>query len=241
MLPGRSVDERFIRECRKFLIFPDLVKEFNYVGEYPPLINRVMFTCTPGCTGVTVNMLRARATDGTSSASLSRATFDLYRNVLPLVEFLRRRIPGFGGCRLMDCEPEVQLRETRRIVGEYALRVEDVTQKRFFEDTVAVGGYFIDIHSAKDTGGKWVMVPGAFGIPYRSILARDADNLLAAGRCIAGAKEAAAAYRVMATSMAMGQAAGIAAALCVDRESPARDLPYPALGKRLEATGMVLS
>jgi hypothetical protein len=241
MLPGKKVDEAFLRDCRKFLIFPDLVKEFAHVGDYPPVINRVMFTCTPGCRGVTVNMLRARAADGTSSASLSRATFDLYRNVLALVEFLRQRVPGFDRCRLADCEPEVQLRETRRIVGEYAMQVEDVTQKRFPSDTAAVGGYFIDVHSARDTGGKWVMVPGAFGISYRSLVAREADNLLAAGRCISGSKEAAAAYRVMATSMAMGQAAGIAASLSLDRGLPARELDYGVLRRSLEATDMVVS
>jgi hypothetical protein len=240
MLPGKTVNEEFLRNCKKFLIFPDSLKDFPYVGEYLPLINRVMFTCTPGCTGVTVNMLRAHEVDGTSSESLTRATFDVYRNIVPLVEFFKKRIPGFSRCKLVDCDPEVQLRETRRIIGETTMQVEDVMERKFPSDTISVGGYFIDIHSAKDTGGQWVMVPGAFGIPYGAIVARDADNLLAAGRCISGTKEAAAAYRVMATSMAMGQAAGIAAALSIDMGCSARDLDTGSLRKRLLDTGMVI-
>jgi len=241
MLPGKTVDEAFLRNCRKFLIFPDLVKEFPYAGDYAPLINRVMFTCTPKDSGVTVNMLRARDVDGTSSESLTRASFDVYRNVVPFVEFFRRRLPGFSRCRLVDCEPELQLRETRRIAGLTPMRTEDVLEGRFPRDTIAVGGYFMDIHSAKDSGGKWVMTPGAFGIPYGALVAKDADNLLAAGRCISGSREAAAAYRVMATSMAMGQAAGTAAALCADAGCTASDLDVGRLRERLLAAGMILS
>jgi hypothetical protein len=241
MLPGKTVDEAFIKNCRKFLIFPDALNDFPYVGDYLPLINRVMFTCTPGDRGVTVNMLRAHGADGTSSASLTRASFDVYRNLLPLVKFFRERVPGFKGCRLADCEPEIQLRESRRIVGEYVMEPGDVLERKFPDETIAVGGYFIDIHSSKDSGGKWVMVPGAFGIPYGSLVAKDADNLFAAGRCISGTREAAAAYRVMATSMAMGQAAGIAAAMCADGGLPARNLDTAKLKKRLEATGAVIA
>jgi hypothetical protein len=200
-----------------------------------------MFTCTPDCRGVTVNMLRAHEIDGTSSESLTQATFDVYRNLLLLVDFFRQRIPGFSRCRLVDSEPEIQLRETRRMIGEYTIQADDVVGSRFPADTISVGGYFIDMHSAKDSGGHWVMVPGAFGIPYRAITSKDADNLFAAGRCISGAREAAAAYRVMATSMAMGQAAGIAAGLCIEKKCPSKNIDIRLLQSRLLETGMVLS
>jgi len=84
------------------------------------------------------------------------------------------------------------------------------------------------------------MTPGAFGIPYGALVAKDADNLLAAGRCISGSREAAAAYRVMATAMAMGQAAGTAAALCVEAGCPAGALDVRRLQERLLGAGMIL-
>jgi FAD dependent oxidoreductase len=240
LLPGKSVTEDFLRKACKFMILPDLMKTFEYAGDYLPLINRVMFTCTAGGTGVSINMLRAHSIDGTSSESLTRASFDVYRNVLPLVEFFRTKVPGFSQCRLMDCEPEIQLRETRRIVGAYSIEVEDIMQGLMPEDSVAMGGYFIDIHSAKDSGGTWEMIEGGYGIPYRALYAADADNLFAAGRCISGSTKAAGSYRVMATSMAMGQAVGTAASMCVDRGVSAKALKISDLQKRLESRGALL-
>ena len=72
-------------------------------------------------------------------------------------------------------------------------------------------------------------------------MAKDADNLFAAGRCISGVREAAAAYRVMATCMAMGQAVGIAASLCIKRGCAARYLNIEKLKRHLEDTGMILA
>jgi hypothetical protein len=241
MLPGKKVGREFIKNCRKFLIFPELVKKFCCRGDYAPLINRIMFTCTPDMKGVMVNMLRARGNDGMSSESLSSGSIDIYRNVLPLVDFFRRQVPGFSHCRLADCEPEILLRETQRICGEYSLKTRDVLEGKILEDTIALGGYFIDMHSSKNSGGNWTIVPRAFGIPYHSLVAKDADNLFAVGRCISGSREAIAASRVMATAMATGQAAGIAASLCIDDVCKAKALDISKLKKRLVETGMVLN
>ena len=240
LLPGKTVSEEFLRKACKFMIFPDLMKEFEYSGDYLPLINRVMFTCTPSGSGVSVNMLRAHSVDGTSSDSLSKASFDVYRNVLPLVDFFRTKVPGFSQCRLMDCEPEIQLRETRRIVGGCSIEVDDIMQGLIPDDSVAMGGYFIDIHSAKDSGGTWEMIEGGYGIPYKALYAADADNLFAAGRCISGSTKAAGSYRVMATSMAMGQAVGTAAAICVEKSFSAKEIDIGQLQNRLESRGALL-
>ena len=180
------------------------MKEVPFKGGYSPYINRFMFTATPDDQGVVVNMLRAHHVDGTRSESLSRATVDLYRSLVPLVEFFRARIPGFARCSLCDSEPEIQLRETRRIAGDYPLAATDVMEGRFFDDTIAVGGYFIDIHSSTDSAGIWKLLEKPYGIPYRALLPQGLENVIAAGRCISGEREAAASYRVMATCMATG-------------------------------------
>jgi len=130
LLPGRQMSRRFLEATAFFFVFPDLVAEVPFRGDYSPYINRFMFTSTPDDRGVVVNMLRARNVDGTRSDDLTRATVDLYRNLVPLVDFFRRRIPGFACCSLCDSEPEIQLRETRRIAGDYVLAASDVVEGR---------------------------------------------------------------------------------------------------------------
>ncbi len=85
---------------------------------------------------------------------------------------------------------------------------------RRFCDNIALGGYFIDIHSSTDTHGKWVRIEKGYGIPYRTMIPENISGMIVAGRSISGTREASASYRVMATCMAIGQAAGVAAALC---------------------------
>jgi hypothetical protein len=192
-----------------------------------------MFTVMPGTRGVIVNMLRAHRVDCNSSMSLSQATGLLYRNALNLVDGFRDLIPGFKDAYLCDCEPELQIRESRRILGEYTMQLEDVMTGTGFADSIAVGGYFIDIHSATDAHGTWVRTDKGYGIPYRTMLPVQVENLLVTGRCISGTGQASASYRVMATCMALGQAAGAAASLCADRGCLPRGLDVDLLRKKL--------
>ncbi|HUV06593.1 MAG TPA: FAD-dependent oxidoreductase [Spirochaetia bacterium] len=253
MRPGKEMDPQFLKTTDMFFLLPGEVSNVKIRGDYVPLIDRFMFSSTPTGRGVVVNMLRARGVDGNSSESLSRATVELYRNLLPLVEYFRERIPGFEKCFLCDSEPEIQLRETRRIDGEYTLTLGDVEEGRSFSDNIAVGGYFIDIHSSEDTHGTWKLLEKPYGIPYRALLPRELEGVVAAGRCISGTEEASASYRVMATCMAMGQAAGTAAALSAgapgDRatgsvspgaETPLRELDVESLQEILVREGMIL-
>jgi hypothetical protein len=199
-----------------------------------------MFTVTPTGRGVVVNMLRAHNMDGLDSASLSKATSELYLNLLPLTDFFKKNIPGFSRCYACDSEPELQLRETSRIEGEYTLTTEDVLEKRRFPDSIAFGGYFIDVHHGADSGGSWKLTDGAYGIPYRSLIPRGAENLLAAGRIISGTREAAGSFRVMATCMAMGQAAGTAVSLALDKGISPRDVDVRDLRSGLKTDGALV-
>ncbi len=244
MLPGRRISREFLETATFFFVFPDLVREVPFKGGYSPYINRFMFTSTPDERGVVVNMLRAHNVDGTRSDSLSRATVELYRSLVLLVEFFRARIPGFSRCSLCDSEPEVQLRETRRIAGDTSLTADDVTEGRFPDDTIAVGGYFIDIHSSTDSAGTWKLLEKPYGIPYRALLPQGVENVIAAGRCISGEREAAASYRVMATCMATGQAAGEAAAMAASASGKAegrvRAVDTDELRQRLRGTRAIV-
>ena len=241
ILPGRKLTEEFFQSTLFFYLFPDLISKVPFVGDYSPLIDRFMFSNTPGDTGVIVNMLRAHNIDGRFSESLSQATIDLYRNLVPLVEYFRAHVPGFERCTLCDSEPEIQLRETRRIVGEYSLTTEDVLNAATFHDGIAVGGYYIDIHNSHNAGGAWRLLENSYEIPFRCLVPKGIDNVVAAGRCVSGSKEAAGSYRVMATCMAMGQAAGLAAAMSSDDAQTMRDLQSGTLRQQLRERGSIIS
>jgi hypothetical protein len=135
------------------------------------------------------------------------------------------------------------VRETRRIVGEYQLTLEDLASARVFDDVIALCGYPVDIHSPTDDGGGAdgrLETANVYEIPYRSLVPRDLDGLLVAGRCISATHEALAAIRVMPPAFAMGEAAGTAAALAVEWGRPPRAIPVPQLQELLVRRGAYL-
>lgn len=131
-------------------------------------------------------------------------------------EFVKEHVPGFADAFLSDTAPQLGVRETRHVVGEYVLTGGDVTGQARFDDAVAAGAWPQEFH-VEGRSTDYVFLPdGAYyQVPYRSLRVRGVRNLLVAGRCISAEHEALASTRVMAPSMALGQAAGTAAALAV--------------------------
>lgn len=120
-------------------------------------------------------------------------------------------------------------REYRRLVGDYTMHQGDVLEQTEFDDGVAFGGWSIDLHPAAgmySTGAAAIQrfSNGVFEIPYRSLYSANVENLLMAGRDMSATHIAFGAARVMATCAAMGQAAGTAAALCLDHGTTPRGL-----------------
>ena len=112
------------------------------------------------------------------------------------------------------------VRESRRIVGEYVMKVEDVAEGRRFQDAIVHKAEFIvDIHNPNGAGQAEAKLQYSkpYDIPYRAFVPLVVQGLLVAGRCISGTHKAHASYRVMSICMAMGQAVGIASALCVKK------------------------
>jgi hypothetical protein len=156
-----------------------------------------------------------------------------------LIDWLLNYVPGFEDARLMDVIPHVGLRESRRIEGEYTLTEDDVMERYRFPDAVMACGYPLDMHSpGGESDDSWFEFPqGYYQIPYRCLVPKAVDNLLVAGRCISVTHEALAAVRVMIPCMAMGEAAGAAAAMAVDAGAPPRSIDVGALRDRLKEQG----
>ena len=173
---------------------------------------------------------------------LTQAEIDGRRQALEYVRFLHDRVPGYEGASLVAMGTQIGVRETRRVYGDYRVTREDVLSAHTFDDAIGLCGAPIeDHHGGADTVWQYLPDGQAVGIPYRSLLVRDAANVLVAGRCFSATHDAHASIRSMAQCMAMGQAAGTAAALAeVAGGRAPRDLDIDALRDRLRRDGAVL-
>ena len=190
----------------------------------------VVTLCCPSTTG-----------DGTVVEDLTRAELALAETVHRWLENIRR-VPGFEKAFLLDC-PTIGVRETRHILGDYVLNIEDIFHQVDFPDSIGCGSHPIDTRPRP----KWLEDPETaypprwfFRIPFRSLLARGISNLLVAGRCISATHEAFGCIRPTVQCMITGEAAGAAAALCVRRNQAPRELPTDVLRAALVAQGVVL-
>ena len=159
------------------------------------------------------------------------------------VEILRKYIPGFENCYLIESSPKIGRRESRRIKGLYTMTGDDIREQKQFDDVVAQACYQIDIHGPTDATFKLVKIPKGkhYDIPYRALIPTACDNLLVAGRCVSATHEALGAIRVQPICMAMGQAAGTAAAMCAKERIAPSALCVERLQGCLKAQGVILN
>jgi len=202
----------------------------------------VSFFISPYPDEVTVNMTRVVNIDPLDPDDLTRAEIESRLQAMQLVEFFRRRVPGFANARIAATGTQVGIRESRRIVGRYTLTRDDVLQARRFDDAVARSAYPIDVHNPSGSGTSTQrLAPGAsYEIPYRTLVPVNREQLLVAGRCISTTHEALASTRLTPTVMTLGQAAGTAAALACARGARVAEIDTDELRAQLVADGVDL-
>jgi len=189
--------------------------------------------------------------DGTDADQLSAAMIEGRRLVRHLVDFVRKYLPGCEQAYLVNSGAQIGVRETRRIVGDYVLTLDDYLNRRSFADEIARNAYYIDIHLSRreweqhlgrpiDWAAKIHQYqPGeSHGIPYRCLTPLGARNLLVAGRCISTDRAVQGSTRVMPNCLAMGEAAGVAAAWAARHpDGNVRAVDVTALRGRLRSLG----
>ncbi|MBM3595690.1 MAG: FAD-dependent oxidoreductase [Alphaproteobacteria bacterium] len=193
---------------------------------------------------VSLNTTRIGNIDATNTADLSRAFGDLTEQVWNCAAFMRKYVPGFENAHFSGLAPRIGIRETRRVMCDYVLSDDDVREARKKPDGIAKGCHELDIHGS-GTGHfrSEILDGGSYDVPYGTLIARNLDNVMVAGRCMSATRLAHSTARVMGTCMAMGQAAGTAAALCVTSNAPdalPRDVDINRLRGVLRAQGAVL-
>jgi hypothetical protein len=183
-----------------------------------------------------------RFRNATDPDLLTSAEIEGRRQALEYLRFLKSEIPGYAESELVAFGTQIGVRETRRVHGEYRLTREDVLTARQFDDQVGLCGAPIeDHHEGSDT--KWQYLPDGqcVGIPVRTLIPQKLENLFVAGRCFSATHDAHASVRSMAQCMAMGQAAGTAAALCSRTQRAPRELDFQLLRQTLLKDGAILS
>jgi ribulose 1,5-bisphosphate synthetase/thiazole synthase len=232
--------------------FPSFIAKARAAGEFSVPRDRIGVETGPTPGVVTINATRVQGVDGTDPDALSHAEVETQQQMFEVFQFLRRRVPGFERAWLLDSTHQVGIRETRHILGDYVIALEDVLSGRDFPDTVARGAYPVDLHdvragadvlgSAVGGGGVTLRrIDHAYGIPMRSLIPSGIEGLVVAGRAISASHEAAGSVRGQAVCMATGHAAGVIAALSARGEVMPRRLDVGRVQEVLLAQRAILS
>jgi glycine/D-amino acid oxidase-like deaminating enzyme len=205
------------------------------------------------------NMGHVYGHDATNARSVSLAEREGRRVVQKLLPFLRKYVPGQQNLFLVSTGPHIGVRESRRIVGDYRLTLDDYLQCRSFPDDIARNAYFIDIHAVTSEAAAraksisdaddnksaarshYALPPGrSHGIPYRCLLLGALKICSWPGARCPRIGTVQGAARVMPFCFAMGEAAGLAAALAAGGSGRVRDVDVADLRRRLRAQGAFL-
>lgn len=155
--------------------------------------------------------------DGISVDDLTRADFAGRKRIYALVDFVRENMPGFRNCYVVDVAPQLGIRQTRLLEGEYVVTKEDVMQRVHFPDTVARGRDYYT--------------------PWRAMLPKGVEQLVVAGRHYSATGPAQKISREIPPCMSMGQSAGVAAVIAVDRGIRVRDVDPKLICQKVRAQG----
>lgn len=176
-----------------------------------------------GVGNVFINATRISSGSALDVHDLTQAEVNVRKQVTTFVAFLKQYVPGFQDAYLSATPIEIGVRETRRIIGDYTITLSDILSRSQFHDVIAKGYGVIDIH---EPGGRELRFDSIeeYQIPFRCLLPQTVDNIVVAGRCISCDHESLGTIRTIPTCMYTGQAAGVAAALAVRRETRLRNL-----------------
>ena len=177
--------------------------------------------------------------DSTSAEETSRAEMRGREDAWAMFSIWKKQLAEFSDAYFAASAPTVGARESRIIGGEYTLTRDDIAHSRTFPDGIAKGSWYLDRHSSDEIGFHEHVTVKAYDIPYRTLLPKNTENILVAGRCHSATPEALASSRVNFTAMAMGQAAGVAAAVSAKNATYPSELNMTRLQEYLFRQGQI--
>jgi hypothetical protein len=223
----------------------DLIREAIEKGEFelPRSGGAVIPTMRPGEVIVAMGRISigGRPVNCADPGQLAQAEIEGRKQAGLLADFLKARMPGFSEAYMADTPCQVGVRATRRLVGRYVLTRDDVLGATDFPDGICRSAWPVELHAEGRGTVLEFPPPGeSYAIPYRSLLPLEMENLLVIGRCLSATFEGQASARVSGTCMAMGEAAGTAAAMAVSGGVGVAEVDMAALRGRLEERGVLL-
>ena len=214
------------------------LSELNEKGEMPifggPWISKYFHDGL-----VTINLLR-EGTDASSPEQFTKTECNLRENLFKVINIMRENFPAFKDCWLLKSGTQAGVRETYRIVGMYQMKADDILNPKPFKDTIAKGTHVIDIHKPDSIAQDCINLKQEYNIPYGVLVPVNSKNLITAGRTICSDNSAFGSLRVMATCMAMGQAAGTAAAISIQNNCSMCEMDTELLVEKLREQGAIV-
>lgn len=213
-----------------------------------------IFLCTrlPEAGEFYINTTRLIGVDGTDGSSISAGMKKGRREVHKLMDIFRQYFPGFKDAQIKTIAPQLGIRETRRIIGDFMLSVEDLEENREFEDCIGFSMYGWDLpHPDKPseqpfanddvTGYKYKVKKGlSTPLPYRIMIPKPIENLICPGRAVSVEGQVLGPVRVMAPCMAMGEASGTAAGQVINNKIPFNQVDLVKLRQKLKDVGAII-
>ena len=184
-------------------------------GEKPP---RHLGDVTP-VPGVRWVNMTGPSLDGVDVKTLSKLELQHRKQIWKQVQEVRNT-PGYEDVYLMETAPQIGVRITRVIEGEETLKLEDAKSGKKFEDCVGIGGAWHGDHIG-------------WQIPYRSLVPKNVENIITAGRSLSAEPLMSDVVRVIPNCWVSGHAAGVASALAVKSDVLARNVSIPDVQKTL--------
>lgn len=214
-----------------------IVQRAQQAGELPDNVGvvRTYRTSRPG--EAVINATQVNCVDGTRVHDLTKAELEGRRQALAILDFLRQHGPGYENAYIAGMPAVIGVRETRRILGvDYLTRDDLIAGRRRDDAVVRKASFVIDIHNPAGPGQAEGLAAQVkpYDIPYGCLVPKELDGLLVAGRCISGSHEAHASYRVQQIAMAIGSAAGAAAAIAAESGGLPREVDVKQVQSALE-------
>ncbi|OIJ13048.1 hypothetical protein BKP37_11050 [Anaerobacillus alkalilacustris] len=172
-----------------------------------------------------INALQIFGVDGLDPHSIEVGLEKGKRETKHVLTFLQKEFPGFENAEIATYPEELYIRETRHIQSEYMLPMSDIWTNADHWDSIAYGGYPVDIQATSPNDYGYVICsPIQYAIPFRSIVPLKIDNLIIVSRSAGYSSIAAGSARIIPTGMAVGEAGGVAAQLSIENKVNYREL-----------------
>lgn len=220
----------------------ELYKEKQAKGEITNPRENILVFFGVGEDVLHFNTTRVIKLNPTDPFDVSKAEVIARKQIHELIVFLKENSGAFVESALISVAVNIGVRESRKLKGVHILTGDELIACTRFEDSIALGNYDIDIHSPTGTGTshRYFGEGEYYTIPYRSLLPKEYDNLLVAGRCISATHEAQASVRIMPICCCMGEAAGTSVAIAHKTNKNVHTVDVKALQGKLKENGAVL-